>query len=620
MRPFRDIPIRQKLMLIVMVTTGAAMLFAATGVVALDSFLFRNSLRRDLSSLAQIIADNSTAAAAFSDERSAAETLNALRARPHVASACIYLVDGTMLAGYSRAGETDTCPAARGSNELRFGSSGVTVSQAIVLSGRRVGTLMLFYDLGEITERIEVFGAIVLGVLLMSSVIAFLLSSRLRSIIATSISQLVSASRSVSETNDYSIRARKVSNDELGVLADRFNEMLAGIQSRDDTLRAALRDREEALHDAETARERFRFMAESMPQKIFTATPRGDVDYFNQQWTEFTGLAFKAIQNWGWTQFVHPGDLKANLDQWRHSLETGEPLLFQRRLCRADGEYRWHLSRVHPMRDEQGAISMWIGSDTDIHEQKEKEQELRLANEDLQQFAYSASHDLQEPVRNVTIYSEVISRRYQRVLDAEGLQFLGFLTEGGRRLATLINDLLAYTRAGVLESETAPVNSSLVLEMTLSSLAEAIRESGASLTYDSLPEIAMSEAHLQQVFQNLIGNALKYRREERPQIHISAVREDGGWRFSVRDNGIGINPLYKEKIFGVFKRLHRNDKYSGTGIGLAICQRVVERYGGRIWVESEPRRGATFYFTVPETTPRIPSRPVDSAAGGGQSS
>jgi light-regulated signal transduction histidine kinase (bacteriophytochrome) len=267
------------------------------------------------------------------------------------------------------------------------------------------------------------------------------------------------------------------------------------------------------------------------------------------------------------------------------------------------------------MHDAQGAVSMWIGSDTDIHEQKEKEEELRRANDDLQQFAYSASHDLQEPVRNVAVFSELVAKRYDALLDDDGRQFLGFLSESGRRLATLISDLLAYTKAGVVEGEVEAVDSSVVLKHTLSSLAEAIRESGARVTYDWLPEVNMGKSHLQQIFQNLIGNALKYRNAEQARIHISATDRGAAWRFSVQDNGIGIDPQYKEKIFGVFKRLHRDQKYSGTGIGLAICQRVVERYGGRIWVESESGKGATFFFTVPRRVSRVRSASADSAAG-----
>jgi PAS domain S-box-containing protein len=620
MRRFRDIPIRRKLVVIVMATTTTALLLAGVGIVISDAILFRGYLKRDLTALARIISDNSTAALAFDDPEAGIEILTALRARPHLETACIYRADGSVLSEYARKPAPAACPSAGQEEGLVFSNMDVTVSHAILLNGRRIGTLVLLYDLGELAERTKLYSATVFGVLLLSSVIAFLLSSILRGAIATPISQLVRATTSVAETSDYSIRAPKLGGDELGLLVDRFNEMLAGIESRDESLRTALREREEALHDAQEAQERFRFMAESMPQKIFTATPAGDVDYFNRQWMEFTGLSFEQIKHWGWTQFVHPNDVDANVRTWRHSIATGEPFHFQHRFRRADGVYRWHLSRAQAMRDDHGNISMWIGSNTDIHEQKEKEENLRRANEDLQQFAYSASHDLQEPIRNVVVYSEVVARRYHNLLDADGQQFLGFLTEGGRRLATLISDLLAYTRAGVAENTTAEVDASTVLRHTLSNLAEAIRESGATVTSDPLPAVHMAEAHLQQVFQNLISNALKYRNESAPRIHISAAMVPGTapeseWCFSVEDNGIGIDAQYKEKIFGVFKRLHRDQKYAGTGIGLAICQRVVGGYGGRIWVESEPGQGSTFFFTVPQPAERIRPAPAHSSAG-----
>ena len=342
-----------------------------------------------------------------------------------------------------------------------------------------------------------------------------------------------------------------------------------------------------------------------MPQKIFTATPSGEVNYFNRQWNEFSGLSFEELQKRAWTGILHPDDLEADTQVWSQSLSTGEPFHIQHRFRRADGTYRWHLTRVHAMRDVQGNISMWIGSNTDIHEQKESEQALRRANDDLQQFAYSASHDLQEPIRNVTIYSEIIGRRYRDLLDDDGRQFLGFLMEGGRRMAMLIHDLLDYTRAGAADVAVSLQDASAVLQQTLSGLAEAIRESNATVTSDPLPKVYIGEVHLQQVLQNLISNAIKYRTDQPPRIHVSALNLGGAWRFSVQDNGIGIDPQYKEKIFGVFKRLHRDQKYSGTGVGLAICQRVVERYGGRIWVESAAGRGATFHFTIPRYAGRL---------------
>ena len=459
------------------------------------------------------------------------------------------------------------------------------VAQPIILSGRQIGTLMLFYDLGEISERIQLYGSAVFGVLLASSLVAFLLSSKLRDIIAAPISHLVHATTLVSETADYSTRAQKLSGDELGVLVDRFNEMLAGIQTRDDALKKE--------------RERFWFMAESMPQKIFTAAPDASVDYFNRQWLDYTGLSFEQIKGWGWTQFVHPDDLDETIDAWGRAITTGDPCHSEHRFRRLDGKYRWHLSRAVAMRDSAGKVSLWLGSSTDIHEQKEKEQALRRANDDLQQFAYSASHDLQEPIRNVAVYSEMIATRYHGLVDEEGRMFLNFLTEGGRRLSMLVSDLLAYTSAGTGELTEAPVDANAVLQHSLASLAERIRENRAAVTFDSLPEVYMGEAHLQQILQNLVSNALKYHDDIPPRIHVSVTERFSEWCFSVKDNGIGIDPQYRDKIFGVFKRLHHDRTYGGTGIGLAICKRVVERYGGRIWVESEPGKGSTFLFTVP---------------------
>ena len=498
-------------------------------MVMADSCSFADYLRRDLSALARIIADNSTAALAFNDPDSAAQTLGALRARTHVVGACIYRMDGTILASYSRPGAF-ACPPPERPDQIRFTGEFLIVAQPILLRGRAIGTLMLLYDLGEINERIRLYGSTVLGVLLASSSCSrFLLSSRLRSVIATPISRLVSATTSVSETGDYSIRAEKLSGDELGVLVDRFNEMLAGIQSRDNDLKKALSDREAALQEVEKERERFALHGRIDAAKDLHRQPDRRIAYLNRQWMDFTGLSIRADQRLG-LDAVHSsrrsGRKRAGLAAFHRNRRAAS--VDEHRFRRADGVYRWHLNRARAMRNADGEIILWIGSSTDIHEQKEKEEELRSANDDLQQFAYSASHDLQEPIRNVAVYSEIVARRYHSVLDAEGRQFLGFLREGGRRLATLVNDLLAYTRASMAELSAAPVDSHAPpCKNALASLAEAIRESDAKVTYDALPEVYMGEAHLQQVLQNLIGNAIKYRNEESPRIHISAANRGG---------------------------------------------------------------------------------------------
>jgi signal transduction histidine kinase len=234
------------------------------------------------------------------------------------------------------------------------------------------------------------------------------------------------------------------------------------------------------------------------------------------------------------------------------------------------------------------------------YEMRFHQEKLTHANRDLEQFAHSASHDLREPLRTVSIYSEILADRYRSKFDDDGLLLLGYLRSGAVRMEMLIRDLLAYTQAAAIEEETQPrVEACEQLEIALENLTEAINSSGASVTHDNLPAVAMKGVHLQQIFQNLLGNAIKYRRDEKPEMHVSAAIDDGYWRFSVSDNGIGIEPQFRELIFGIFKRLHGSDKFSGTGIGLAICKRIMERYGGRIWVESEFGKGSTFFFTVP---------------------
>lgn len=611
---FRDRPIKQKLVFIIMLTTAAALVAAGLGIVLVDTLLVRRAIERDLQVLARITADNTTAALAFNDAAAAAETLGALRARSHVVGACLYSRSGAVLAAYSRGGPFD-CPRPLITETVRPAGLGLAVSEPVFRQGRRLGTLTFVYDLEEIDERRRIYGLTVLAVLLAAGLFAFVLSSRLQYTVTAPIARLVNASTAVSSSGDYAVRAEKLTHDELGLLVDRFNEMLARIQTRDAELQKAVADRQAALEETRRERERFRFLAESMPQKIFTARPDGSVDYCNTRWLEYTGLPPEGMHGSNWFQAIHPDDVEESLRLWRHSVRTGQAYHLEQRFRRADGAYRWHLTRAQAMRGPDGNIAIWIGSNTDIHEQKEEEAALRRANEDLQQFAYSASHDLQEPIRNVAIYSQIIARRYGHLLDADGREYLGFLIEGARRLATLVSDLLAYTRASMADLSETSSSAEAALHAALANLAEAIRESGGAVTHDPLPDVFMGESHLQQIFQNLIGNAIKYRSDIPPRIHVSAVRKDALWCFSVRDNGIGIDPQYKDRIFGVFKRLNHDRSYSGTGIGLAICQRVVERYGGRIWVESEPGQGATFYFTIPNRTRLLPAAPVESPAG-----
>lgn len=226
--------------------------------------------------------------------------------------------------------------------------------------------------------------------------------------------------------------------------------------------------------------------------------------------------------------------------------------------------------------------------------------DLARSNAELEQFAYVASHDLQEPLRMVASFTQLLAKRYRDKLDQDAKEFISFAVDGATRMQTLINDLLAYSRVGTRGKPFKPTDGEAVFKMALDNLARSIAQSGAIITHDPLPTICGDEVQLIQLFQNLIANALKFHGQEPPQVHISARRQDAEWVFAVRDNGIGMAPEQQERIFSIFQRLHHHSEYPGTGIGLAICKKIVERHGGKIWVESEVGRGSTFYFTVKE--------------------
>ena len=242
---------------------------------------------------------------------------------------------------------------------------------------------------------------------------------------------------------------------------------------------------------------------------------------------------------------------------------------------------------------------------TDITERKRAEEKARLllaeldrSNKELGQFAYVASHDLQEPLRMVSSYTQLLARRYQGKLDANADEFIAYAVDGANRMQRLINDLLAYSRVGTRGKEFEPTDCAAAFDLALANLQAATVENGAVVTRDPLPTLMADKLQIGQLFQNLIGNAVKYHGAEPPRVHVSAERKGDDWVFSVRDNGIGIDPQYAERIFVIFQRLHTREEYPGTGIGLAICKKIVERHGGRIWMESQLGSGTTFYFTI----------------------
>lgn len=301
-------------------------------------------------------------------------------------------------------------------------------------------------------------------------------------------------------------------------------------------------------------------------------------------------------------------------------MRTGVPLVGrEEKELWPDGSTTWVSTTKQCLRDKAGNILGTFGISRDITARKMAEealalkaQELVRSNTELEQFAYVASHDLQEPLRMIASYTQLLARRYKDKLDKDAQEFIGYAADGAVRLQVLINDLLTFSRVGTRGKPFVLTDCTEILDRALSNLKIALEESRVVVAQSPLPKVLGDPSQLTQLFQNLIGNAIKFRGLDAPQVSVSADLKasppSGGghdapeeWVFCIRDNGIGIEPQYFERIFVIFQRLHTREEYPGTGIGLALCKKIVERHGGRLWVDSELGKGAAFYFTVPQS-------------------
>jgi PAS domain S-box-containing protein len=347
---------------------------------------------------------------------------------------------------------------------------------------------------------------------------------------------------------------------------------------------------------------RFRTLAEAVPNLLWTTDASGHGTYVSTRYEEFTGLAANDLLGVGWIRVLHPEDRQRVQAVWTEAVRSEQPYEVEYRLRRFDGRYCWFMARGVPMRDGQGRISQWMGSSTDVDMMKRTEAALRRSNEELQQFAYAAAHDLQEPLRNVSNAVGLLKHFYSEHRTEAAEKWADGAIEGAQRMYSMVKDLLAYSRAlDETDQPLRPVSANEAVASAIANLGDLVVSTGAQLQVDPLPNIRVHGTHLVQLFESLLSNAIKFRKAMvPPTIHISAVRNPAEeWCFSVRDNGIGFDPQYSDKIFGVFKRLHLRTAHSGNGIGLAICARIVGHYGGRIWATGQPNEGAEFHFTLP---------------------
>lgn len=356
----------------------------------------------------------------------------------------------------------------------------------------------------------------------------------------------------------------------------------------------------------EESEKEIRWLAESMPQIVWVTNAEGENTYFNQEWVDYTGLTLQESFGTGWIKPFHPEDRTMALEEWKNAVETLGGFVIESRLQSYDGSYRWWLIRGVPKRDDNGEILKWYGTCTDIENIKQTEDrlnkqaaELTLSNLELEQFAYVASHDLQEPLRMVTSFLKLLEKKYGAILDDKGREYIDFAVDGANRMRQIILDLLEFSRVGRTEEKREDIDLNQLVEEVQILYRKTIQEKNALIISEPLPHVAGYRTPLLHVFQNLIGNALKYTAKDRTsRIKITSSEFVEHWQIAVHDNGIGIEQEYFEKIFIIFQRLHTKDEFSGTGMGLALTKKILENQGGKIWVESEEGIGSTFYFTI----------------------
>jgi len=479
----RDYSIRKKLTWISMLTSGTAMVFACSAFLAYEWMAFRGEIVARVSTQAQIVGSNSASALLFEDARSAEQTLAGLKAESEVRAAALYTREGRLFASYHRQGKEarPSLPQSAGlqANRHSFEGGSLVLFRQIVEQGDAVGTVYIESDLRGMDQRVKRYAAILLLVLGASFLAALFISSRLQPLIARPVLQLAETARIVSQARDYSVRAQPGNRDEVGLLIETFNQMLAQIEEREAELQAA-----------------------------------------------------------------------------RAELEN----------------------RV-----------------------VERTAELAASNRELEAFSYSVSHDLRAPLRQVHGFSKVVAEQYGPQLDAQGQHYLGRIEQGASHMGRLIDDLLNLSRLGRRELKRQPTSLTHLVEEVRDEMETEIDGRKVVWRIQSLPPADCDPGLMKQVFANLLANSLKYTRPcERAVIEVGRRAVNGEQAIFVRDNGVGFNMKYADKLFGVFQRLHRSDEFEGTGVGLATVQRIIQKHGGRIWAEAEEGRGATFSFTLGE--------------------
>jgi PAS domain S-box-containing protein len=618
MLSLRDTPIRRKLSMAAMIPCAVGLLCATLLLVQRQTSRARQRSEDEVRVLAQVIADTSSAALAFGDAATATEILGSLTGHPSVLFAQLLDGEGASFAEYRS-------PAARGIRDLPPRTDGlhdtgdaILVYQPVDEKDHRLGTLIVEFSLGALAR--EQRKAIQLaGIGLLAALgIAFLLSTLIQRMISRPILRLAATTRAVRQSDDYSLRAEKSGEDEIGFLIDSFNAMLARVEAREQEL-------------AES-RERFELAVRGTSDGIWDWEVPSHQIWFSDQFKHLLGYAPDELADeyQSFESHLHADDREATRLAVEAHVSRGEPFDVEFRLRTQSGEHRWYRARATSVRDAKGEAVRMVGSIQDVteaklarHERERLLSALAAKNRELEQIIYVTSHDLRSPLVNIQGFGSELkhackemlerlpgrtsadSSEVQRLATEEIPEMLGFIQRSAAKMERLLAGLLKLSRSGRAALEPREVDMNELIQGVLAEFEYVAKEQSVSLMAGELPGCWADEIQINQVFANLLNNAIKYLDPERPgEIRISGAREGGRSLYVIEDNGVGIPKSHQEKIFEVFHRLDP-DRGEGEGLGLTIVRRSLERQHGSIWLDSEPGVGTRFFVAMPAQAFRI---------------
>ncbi|MDB5803485.1 MAG: hypothetical protein JWN73_807 [Betaproteobacteria bacterium] len=619
--------IRQKLLLVVTATTLAALFTSGIAMLYYDFRTSQQAWIRDLTTQADILGRASAPALSFDDPKTARDSLQVLQARPEITAAAIYTAKGRLFASYAAPGLADArLPRLPENDGYEIDRRELQVFKRIIDEREILGTVYLRAS-HHLLDRTRDYCVILGMVTIIGLLMALALSYRLNAGVAGPIVAMSGVARRVMESRDFSLRVTKTTEDEIGTLADAFNGMLSEIGRRAEILEesnrklgaeiAERRGAEEALRLSER---RNRSLVDASSAVVWSTDGRGRFVEEVPSWSDYTGQARDQYQGLGWRRAFAPEDQSTVEAVWTRALAHPGAFGLELRLWHETTQRHRHVSvRGVPLVGADGTAGEWIGTITDIDDQRRAEQELRelntelesrvasrtaeleAANKELESFSYSVSHDLRSPLRAVAGFARLLWEDHAAQLDEEAQRKLGFVQSEAQRMGVLIDDLLAFSRLGRQAMQLGPLDMQEMARRVYDRLLAQHAGPPVQFNLGTLPSVQGDRVLMEQVWANFLSNAIKFSaKREHPVIEVGAVSDENEHIYFVRDNGAGFDPRYTAKLFGVFQRLHDAEDFAGTGVGLALVGRIVNRHGGRVWAEGKLDHGATFYFTLPK--------------------